>query len=106
MVRSRSVVIALWGSLLVSPAGAATLTQGTFSGVVRHVSPASITVSDASSHRSMSFLISHTDGYGVLSADGKTTYQMSAIRVGWHVKVDYDRHGSGKRNADHVVVLR
>ncbi len=54
----------------------------------------------------MSFLISHTDGYGVLSADGKTTYQMSAIRVGWHVKVDYDRHGSGKRNADHVVVLR
>jgi hypothetical protein len=54
----------------------------------------------------MSFLIVPTDGYGVLSPGGETTYQMSAIRIGWHIKVDYHGTGSSQRHADHIFLLR
>jgi hypothetical protein len=80
--------------------------HGTFSGIVSQVSTSSISVDDAASHRTLRFLIVPTDGYGVLSPSGKTTYQMSAIRVGWHVKVEYDATASGQRHVDHVFVLR
>jgi hypothetical protein len=94
-------------SLFLTPAGAATPAgHGTFSGIVRHVSTRSISVNDVASHRTLDFLIAPTDGYGVFSPSGKTTYQMSAIHVGWHVKIDYDTNASGQRHADHVVVLR
>ncbi len=80
--------------------------HGTFSGIVSHVSTRSISVDEAATHRTLSFLVVPTDGFGVLSPSGKTTYQMSAIRVGWHVRIDYDTDGSGQRHADHVFVLR
>jgi hypothetical protein len=80
--------------------------HGSFSGIVSRVSSRSITVNDATSRRAMSFLIVPTDGYGVLSPGGETTYQMSAIRIGWHIKVDYHGTGSSQRHADHIFLLR
>ncbi len=31
----------------------------------------------------------------MLSPRGKTTYQVTAIRVGWHIKVEYERNAMG-----------
>ena len=102
-----AIALAIIWTVLLSPARSAIVgDHGTFSGSVSRVSTTAITISDATSHRAMRFLIAPTDGYGVLSPDGKTTYQMSAIRVGWRVKVAYDRTSSGAWHADHIVVLR
>jgi hypothetical protein len=104
--RSFAVAVAAISTALLSPASAAIASgHGTFSGFVSRVLTTSITVSDEA-HRSLRFLIAPTDGYGAVSPGGGKTYQMSAIRVGWHVKVEYDRTGSGKWHADHIFVLR
>jgi uncharacterized OB-fold protein len=94
-------------ALTLSPALAATSTVYlSFSGVVGAVSTTTIDVTDATTKRTETFAIVPTDGYGVVSADGKTTYQMSAIKVGWPVRVEYDEIASGQKHADHVFVTR
>jgi hypothetical protein len=39
-----------------------------------------------------------TDGYGLTSADGKTTYQMAAIAVGSDLKINYSQKAGGQRH--------
>jgi len=80
--------------------------EPTFSGIVSHVSTTSIDVTDATSKQTRNFLIVPTDGFGVVSADGKTTYQMAAIVVGWDLKITFSQNAAGQRHADHIVMLR
>jgi hypothetical protein len=42
----------------------------------------------------------------VFSGDGKTTYQMRAVKAGAYVKVYYDQSFLGMRHADKIYVLR
>jgi hypothetical protein len=80
--------------------------EPTFSGIVSHVSTTSVDVTDVASKETLDFLIVPTDGYGVVSADGKTTYQMAAIAVGWDLKITFSTNAGGQRHADHIVMLR
>ncbi|MFY9780103.1 MAG: hypothetical protein WAJ85_06295 [Candidatus Baltobacteraceae bacterium] len=76
-----------------------------FSGIVDHVSDNNIKVTDPRSHSTLSFLIVPKFDQ-VFSADGKTTYQMKAIKAGQYVKVYYDQKFLGQRHADRILLLR
>ena len=76
----------------------------TFSGIVNHVSDTSIKVTDPKSHQTLSFLIVPKFDQ-VFSSDGKTTYQMKAIKPGQYVKVYYDQKALGARHADRILLL-
>lgn len=76
----------------------------TFSGIVNHVSGNSIKVTDPKSHQTLSFLIVPKFDQ-VFSSDGKTTYQMKAIKPGQYVKVYYDQKALGARHADRILLL-
>ncbi|MGP6156145.1 MAG: hypothetical protein ACLPYS_01180 [Vulcanimicrobiaceae bacterium] len=76
-----------------------------FTGIVSHVSSDNIKVTDAASHRTLGFLIVPKFDQ-VFSADGKTTYQMKAIKPGQYVKVYYDQKLLGSRHADRILLLR
>jgi hypothetical protein len=78
--------------------------SATFSGIVNHVSSNNIKVTDNRSHQSLSFLILPKFDQ-VFSADGKTTYQMRAIKAGQYVKVYYDQKMLGSRHADRILLL-
>ena len=39
------------------------------------------------------------------SPDGKTTYQMKAIKAGQYVKIYYDQKMLGQRHADRILLL-
>jgi hypothetical protein len=75
-----------------------------FSGIVIHVSDNSIKVEDPKTKQSLSFLIVPKFDQ-VFSADGKTTYQMKAIKAGQYVKVYYDQKFLGQRHADRILLL-
>lgn len=76
----------------------------TFSGIVNHVSDNSIKVTDPKNHQTLSFLIVPKFDQ-VFSSDGKTTYQMKAIKPGQYVKVYYDQKALGARHADRILLL-
>ena len=76
-----------------------------FSGIVDHVSSNNIKVTDPRSHRTLSFMIVPKFDR-VFSSDGKTTYQMRAIKAGQYVKVYYDQKMLGMRHADRILLLR
>ncbi len=76
----------------------------TFSGIVSHVSANNIKVTDTANNTSLSFLILPKFNQ-VFSSDGKTTYQMSAIKAGQYVKVYYDQKALGARHADRILLL-
>jgi hypothetical protein len=91
---------------IVAPAAANTkVGTATFSGIVNHVSANNIKVTDPVSHQSMGFLILPKFDQ-VFAADGKTTYQMKAIKAGQYVKVYYDQKALGARHADRILLLR
>jgi hypothetical protein len=79
------VLALLLGSLSAAPAVAAVGTAN-FSGVVNHVSDNNIKVTDEKNHQTLSFTIVPKFDQ-VFSSDGKTTYQMKAIKAGQYVKV-------------------
>lgn len=89
---------------LMPTAAPAKVGSATFSGIVNHVSTNNIKVTDNRSHQTMSFLILPKFNQ-VFSADGKTTYQMSAIKAGQYVKVYYDQKMLGARHADRILLL-
>jgi uncharacterized protein (UPF0333 family) len=78
--------------------------SASFSGTVNHVSANNIKVTDDRSHQTMSFLILPKFDQ-IFSADGKTTYQMSAIKAGQYVKIYYDQKMLGARHADRILLL-
>jgi hypothetical protein len=75
-----------------------------FSGIVNHVSTNNIKVTNTKTHQSLSFLVLPKFNQ-IFSADGKTTYQMSAIKAGQYVKVYYDQKLLGARHADRILLL-
>lgn len=92
-------------SLTAAPLTAqAAVGSANFSGIVIHVSENSIKVMDSRTKQSLSFLIVPKFDQ-VFSADGKTTYQMKAIKAGQYVKVYYDQKFLGQRHADRILLL-
>jgi len=92
------------GSFLAAPASAGTVGSANVSGIVSHVSDNSIKVTDGTG-RQLSFLIVPKFDQ-VFSSDGKTTYQMRAIKAGQYVKVFYDQKFLGQRHADRILLMR
>ncbi len=91
-------------ALMPTAAPAAKVGSANFSGTVNHVSANNIKVTDDRTHQTMSFLILPKFDQ-IFSADGKTTYQMSAIKAGQYVKVYYDQKMLGARHADRILLL-
>jgi hypothetical protein len=87
-----------------SPAQAATVGSSWVEGTLVHISTSNIKVKDDKTGKELGFLlVPHFDK--VFSADGKTTYQMSALHSGQLVKVFYDQKLLGARHADRILVL-
>ena len=92
------------GGLMLAPASA-NVGSANFSGIVNHVSDNNIKVTDNKTHQTLSFLIVPKFDQ-VFSADGKTTYQMKAVKAGQYVKVYYDQKMLGQRHSDRILMLR
>jgi hypothetical protein len=94
-------------ALVVALAGMtshAALAASTFYGIVIHVSTNNIKVQNPKTKQSLSFeLLPKFDQ--VFSANGKTTYQMSAVKAGQYVGVIYDQKALGMRHADKIYLL-
>lgn len=88
----------------LAPVSAEKVGSATFSGIVDHVSSDNIKVTDPKAHQSLSFLIVPKFKQ-VFSSDGKTTYQMGAIKPGQYVKVFYDQKMLGQRHADRILLM-
>jgi hypothetical protein len=102
---SRLAVIFAIISLGLVPAYAqAKVGTATFSGIVNHVSANNIKVTDPQTKQTLSFLIVPKFDQ-VFSGDGKTTYQVKAIKAGQYVKVYYDQKMMGQRHADRILLL-
>lgn len=87
------------------PVGAqAKVGSANFSGIVNHVSSNNIKVTNTWTHESLSFMIWPKFDQ-VFSSDGRTTYQMRAIKAGQYVKVYYDQKMLGARHADRILLL-
>ncbi|MGH7661211.1 MAG: hypothetical protein ACRENA_09910 [Vulcanimicrobiaceae bacterium] len=98
-------VLAAVALLAFAPASANTkVGTATFSGIVNHVSDNSIKVTDEKNHQTLSFLLVPKFDQ-VFSSDGKTTYQMKAVKPGQYVKVYYDQKALGARHADRILLL-
>lgn len=92
-------------SLTVAPVQAkGKVGTATFSGTVNHVSDNNIKVTDPKTKQTLSFLIVPKFDQ-IFSSDGKTTYQMKAIKPGQYVKVYYDQKLLGQRHADRILLL-
>lgn len=91
---------------LASPvANAATpVGEATFTGIVDHISTTNIKVTDPKHNETVSFLLVPRFNK-IFSSDGKTTYQMAAIKPGQYVKVYYDQKALGTRHADRIILL-
>ena len=99
--RSLRIVMATAAAvLLLSQAAFAAV----FYGVTVHVSTTNIKVHDPKSGQNMAFTVT-PKFKSVFSENGKTTYQMNAIRAGQYVKVYYDQHFLGMRHADKIYIL-
>jgi hypothetical protein len=83
---------------------AAALAASTFYGITTHVSVNNIKVQNPQSHQTLSFEILPKFDQ-IFSADGKTTYQMKAIKPGQYVGVIYDQKALGARHADKIYLL-
>ena len=97
---------AAFGAAVFAPAPAAAAKVGSswVEGTLVHISSANIKVKDDKTGKELSFLlVPHFDQ--VFSGDGKTTYQMKALRSGQLVKVFYDQKMLGVRHADRILVL-
>ncbi|HVS45226.1 MAG TPA: hypothetical protein VMS32_01010 [Verrucomicrobiae bacterium] len=89
---------------VVSVPRAAMAVTNMFYGIVIHVSMNNIKVQDPKTKQSLSFLIVPKFNK-VFSANGKTTYQMTAIKAGRYVGVNYDQHFLGQRHANAIYLM-
>lgn len=75
-----------------------------FYGITVHVSTNNIKVHDPKTGQNLSFeLVPKFDQ--LFSDDGKTTYQMKALKAGQYVGVIYDQKMLGVRHADKIYML-
>lgn len=80
------------------------LAASTFYGIVVHVSTSNIKVQDPKTMQTLSFdLVPKFDQ--IFSSDGKTTYQMGAVKAGQYVGIIYDQKALGIRHADKIYML-
>ncbi|MBV9149294.1 MAG: hypothetical protein JO024_05485 [Candidatus Eremiobacteraeota bacterium] len=96
----RMILATATAVLLLSQAAFAAV----FYGITVHVSTNNIKVHDPKSGQTLAFTVT-PKFKDVFSQDGKTTYQMNAIRAGQYVKVYYDQHFLGLRHADKIYIL-
>lgn len=90
--------------ILAAPSAALAVQNSTFYGITVHVSSNNIKVQDPKTKQTLSFLIVPKFDQ-VFSADGKTTYQMRAIKAGQYVGIIYDQRALGVRHADKIYIL-
>ena len=100
---SFAAVAALFATLIVTSSHAA-LAASTFYGIVVHVSTNNIKVQNPKNKQTLSFTIVPKFNE-VFSANGKTTYQMSAVKAGQYVGIIYDQKMLGVRHADKIYLL-
>lgn len=95
-----AAITALFASILPQ----IVLAASTFYGITVHVSTNNIKVQDPKTKQVLSFeLLPKFDQ--VFSADGKTTYQMKAIKPGQYVGIIYDQKALGVRHADKIYLM-
>jgi hypothetical protein len=95
------IATAAFAALLVPQVAMA---ASTFYGETIHVSTTNIKVRNPRTRQVLSFeIVPHFDR--VFSANGKTTYQMRAIRPGRYVAIIYDQSVFGMRHADAVYIM-
>ena len=99
-----TALAAATGLLSSIPYAALAMTNSTFYGITVHVSTNSIKVQDPKSKQTLSFEILPKFDQ-IFSADGKTTYQMKAVKAGQYVGVIYDQKALGMRHADKIYLL-
>lgn len=80
------------------------LAASTFYGITVHVSSNNIKVQDPRTKQTLSFEILPKFDQ-IFSADGKTTYQMKAVKAGQYVGIIYDQKALGMRHADKIYLL-
>ncbi len=100
---SRAAAAAFFAGLLAATSTVA-LAASTFYGIVVHVSTSNIKVQNPKDKQTLSFAILPKFDQ-VFSADGKTTYQMRAIKAGQYVGIIYDQKALGARHADKIYLL-
>jgi hypothetical protein len=89
---------------MLAATSSSVLAASTFYGIVVHVSTQNIKVQDSRTKQTLSFTILPKFDQ-VFSANGKTTYQMSAIKAGQYVGIIYDQKALGVRHADKIYLL-
>ena len=89
---------------LVAASSTVALAAPTFYGIVVHVSTSNIKVQNPKDKQTLSFAILPKFDQ-VFSANGKTTYQMGAIKAGQYVGIIYDQKALGARHADKIYLL-
>ncbi|MGB8520234.1 MAG: hypothetical protein WCD38_08750 [Candidatus Tumulicola sp.] len=99
----RAAAAALFAGLMAASSSVA-LAASTFYGIVVHVSTSNIKVQNPKDQQTLSFTIVPKFDQ-VFSANGKTTYQMSAIKAGQYVGIIYDQKALGVRHADKIYLL-
>lgn len=100
---ARAASAAFFAGLLAASSSVA-LAASTFYGIVVHVSTSNIKVQNPKDKQTLSFAIVPKFDQ-VFSANGKTTYQMSAIKAGQYVGIIYDQKALGVRHADKIYLL-
>ncbi len=100
----RAAVIAAALPLATLPVAAFAVTNSTFYGITVHVSANNIKVQNPKTKETLSFLIVPKFNQ-IFSANGKTTYQMGAIKAGQYVGIIYDQKALGVRHADKIYLL-
>ncbi len=76
----------------------------TFYGITLHVSTTNIKVRNPHTGQILSFEILPKFDQ-IFSDDGKTTYQMKAVKPGRYVAIIYDQRALGIRHADRIYLL-
>lgn len=90
--------------MVFAPLTAPAATTNVFYGIVQHISTSNIKVENPKTKQTLSFvLVPKFDQ--IFSKDGKTTYQMKAIKNGHYVGVIYDQKALGIRHADKIYLL-
>ncbi len=103
ILRAAALAAAL-APVLSAPVSVAAAQNSTFYGITVHVSSNNIKVQDPKTKQVLSFLIVPKFDQ-VFSANGKTTYQMTAIKAGQYVGIIYDQRALGVRHADKIYLL-
>lgn len=109
-LRYRFQIAAVIGALVVlalslAPASAK-IRAGSqvFEGLVAHVSPNNIKVTNPATKETLSFLmVPHFKK--IFKGNGQTTAQQAALKQGQYVKVYFDQKALGARHADRILIL-